>query len=168
MTASAARHAGWVLAAALVCSGCFGYVPAPLDTVPPGDEVRVHLTREGVAAELARVAGEESPSVDGTLVRGDRDQLVLRVPVTVQATGIMTRSLGQDVTIPAARITQLERRQLNRPRTTLAAAGGGALLAAILFSFGQGTPDPEIFPPREPEEFRGPAWAVRIFSIGVP
>ena len=60
MRTSAARRAVWVPAAALICSGCFTYVPAPLTTVPPGDEVRVHLTREGVAADLARVAGEES------------------------------------------------------------------------------------------------------------
>jgi hypothetical protein len=164
-TTSAARHAGWFLAAALVGSGCFSYVPAPLDTVPPGGEVRVHLTRDGVAADLARVAGEESPSVDGTLVRGDRDQLVVRVPVAVQATGILTRSLGQDVTIPATRITQLERRQLNRPRSVLAAAAGGAALAAVLFSFGQGVPDPELPPRQEPDELRSVGWAI---SIGVP
>jgi hypothetical protein len=159
------RRAAAVLAAALVCSGCFTYVPAPLDTVPPGGEVRVHLTREGVAADLARVAGEESPSVDGTLVRGDRDQLVVRVPVAIQATGILTRSLGQDVTIPATRISQLERRQLNRPRTALALVGGGAALVAVLLSFGQGVPDPELPPRREPEEFRGLGWS---FSVGLP
>jgi hypothetical protein len=106
--------------------------------------------------------------VDGTLVRGDRDQVVVRVPVAVQATGILTRSLGQDVTIPAVRISQLERRELNRPRTVLAAAIGGAALATVLFSFGQGVPDPELPPRTEPDELRGGGWAFSLISIVAP
>jgi hypothetical protein len=162
---SGARRAARVLAAALVCSGCFTYVPAALETVPPGDEVRVHLTRDGVAAQLAVASSQPDPSVEGTLVGGDRERLVVRVPVARQTTGILTQSLGQDVTIPANRIAQLERRELNRPRTGLAFAGGIGVLAVMLLSFGQGVPDPELPPRREPEEFRGVGWAL---SIGVP
>jgi hypothetical protein len=160
---SAARRAPWTLAAALVCSGCFSYVPAALGTVPPGGEVRIHLTSEGVAADLASLGGAESRSVDGTLVRGDRDQLVVRVPLALQATGITLRPLGQDVTIPATRISQLERRQLNRPRTVLASVGGGVALVAALLSFGHGVPDADL-PPQAPDD-RGLRWSV---SLGLP
>jgi hypothetical protein len=150
----------------LLCSGCYGYVPAEPGRVTPGEDVRVQLTSLETLPGLASVGREPGESVAGRLVRGDGRELVLRVPVAVQSGAILTRTLGQDVTIPAGRIAQLERRELNRARTGLAFAGGVGALAAILLSFGQGVPDPELPPRREPEEFRG-GWGISLPSIGI-
>ena len=158
----------WIGAAGVLSSGCFSYVPAELGTVPPGQDVRVHLAGEGVAADLAAISNRPSLSLDGTLIGGDSDQLVLRVPVAYQTSSIGTRTLGQDLTIPASSITQLELREFDRSRTWLVVGAGVAALAATLGSFGQGTPNPEI-PPREedPAGFRGAGWWISLLSIPV-
>jgi hypothetical protein len=161
------RGRAWIWAAAFLFAGCFSYVPAEPGTVPPGQDVRVHFTRDAVAADLASISNQGDLMVDGRLVRGDRDQLIVRVPVAMQAAGNVTRTLGQDVTIPASRIAQLERREFNRPRTWLAFGGGVAALVAVILAFGDGVPNPELPPRREPEEFRTAGWVLSLFSVGV-
>jgi hypothetical protein len=146
----------------LLCSGCFTYVPADPGSVAPGEDLRVHLTRQEALPGLANVTGELGQSVDGRLVRGDPDQLVLRVPVGTQPGAILTRTLGQDITIPATRVVQLERRQLSRARTGLALAGGAAGLIVALLSFGEGVPNPELPPRQEPDD-RGIGWAIPVW-----
>ena len=54
-----------------------------------------------------------------------------------------------DLTIPAGRIARLEQRKLDRRRTWLTAGVGGAAVAAILTSFGEGVPNPELPPVEE-------------------
>jgi hypothetical protein len=142
-------------------------VPAEPATVAPGEDLRVHLAREALAADLAGIAGTPSPIVDGRLMRRDANELVLRVPAAMQSTGILTRTLGQDVAIPASRVVMFERRELNRARTGLASVGGAAVLAAVLVSFGVGVPNPEILPKPDPEEFRRVGVTISLFSIGV-
>lgn len=155
--------AGWSV---VWCSGCFSYVPTEPGTIPPGDEVRVHLTREQ-AEILVGVTDQPDVQVHGRLVARDSDQLILRVPVAVQPAAITTRTLGQDVAIPARRIARVERRELNRARTGLAAAGGVAAVAGVLFAYGLGVPNPELPPRREPEEFRRVGWELPLFSLRV-
>lgn len=157
------RRYACLAAVQLVCSGCFGYVPAERGTVPPGERVRVHLTQEGLDDLAAFAPGL---TMDGTLVRADSDQVILRVSVVDQTVGIMTRSLGQDLTIPAGRIARLEQRELDRRRTWLTAAVGTATVAAILTSFGEGVPNPEL-PPVEEDPAGLTAWraAIPLFTI---
>lgn len=147
----------------LLCSGCFGYVPAEHGTVPPGRKVRVHLTQEGLG-DLAEFA--PGLRMDGTLLRADGDQLILRVSVVDQTVGIMTRSLGQDLTIPASRIARLEQRELDRGRTWLTVGAGAAAVAAILTSFGEAIPNPELPPVEEDPAGFGPVGAaIPLFRI---
>lgn len=162
---SLARRFAWVAAVHLLCSGCFAYVATELDTVPPGEDVRVHLTQEGLG-DLA----EFSPGVrmDGTLLRADGDQLVLRVPIADQTVGIMTRTLGQDVTIPSDLIARLERRQFDRTRTWLTAGVGVAGVVSLLMSFGEGIPNPDLPPVEEdPAGFTAARALISRFSISV-
>ncbi|MDE0074022.1 MAG: hypothetical protein OXR82_16115 [Gammaproteobacteria bacterium] len=153
-----------VAAVQVLCSGCFGYVTAERGTVPPGERVRVHLTQEG-PDDLAEFA--PGLTMDGTLVRADSDQLILRVSVVDQTVGIMTRSLGQDLTIPASRIARLEQRELDRRRTWLTAGVGAAVVAAMLTSFGEGVPNPEL-PPVEEDPAGFTAWRAAISLFKIP
>ena len=157
------RKYACVAAVQFLCSGCFGYVTAEPGTVPPGQRVRVHLTQEGLD-DLAEFA--PGLMMDGTLVQADSDQLILRVSVGDQTVGIMTRSLGQDLTIPASRIARLEQRELDRRRTWLTAGVGAAAVAAILTSFGEGVPNPELPPVEEDPAGFGPMRAaISLFRI---
>lgn len=159
------RIRGYACLAAVqfLCSGCFGYVPAERATVPPGERVRVHLTQEGLDDLVEFAPGL---TMDGTLVRADSDQVVLRVSVVDQTVGIMTRSLGQDLTIPAGRIARLEQRELDRRRTWLTAGVGAAAVAAMLTSFGEGVPNPELPPVEEdPAGFTALRAAISLFMI---
>ena len=158
------RHA-WLAAIQLLCPGCFAYVATELDTVPPGEDVRVHLSQEGLG-DLAEFA--PGLRMDGTLLRADGDELILRVRVTDQTVGIMTRSLGQDLTIPASRIARVERRELDRRRTWLTAGIGAAGVAMLLTSFGEGVANPELPPVEEdPAGFTGVRALISLFSISV-
>lgn len=159
------RRYAWLAAVQLLCSGCFGYVTAEPETVPPGHNVRVYLMQEGLG-DLAGFA--PGLRMDGTFLRVDGDQLVLRVPVTDQTVGIMTRSLGQDLSIPTGRIVRLERRELDRRRTWLTAGVGAAAVAAMLTSFGEGVPNPDLPPVEEdPAGLTAFRAAVSLFTIPV-
>ena len=161
--ASRIRGYACLTAVQLLCSGCFGYVPAERGSVPPGERVRVHLTQEGLD-DLAEFA--PGLTMDGTLVRADSDQVILRVSVVDLTVGIMTRSLGQDLTIPAGRIARLEHRELDRRRTWLTAGVGAAAVAAMLTSFGEGVPNPELPPVEEdPAGFTAMRAVISLFMI---
>ena len=123
----------------------------------------MHLTQEGFDDLAAFAPGL---TMDGTLVRADGDQVILRVSVVDQTVGIMTRSLGQDLTIPAGRIARLEQRELDRRRTWLTAGVGAAAVAAMLTSFGEGVPNPELPPVEEdPAGFTALRAAISLFMI---
>lgn len=123
----------------------------------------MHLTQEGLD-DLAEFA--PGLTMDGTLVRADADQVILRVSVVDQTVGIMTRSLGQDLTIPAGRIARLEQRELDRRRTWLTAGVGAAAMAAMLTSFGEGVPNPELPPVEEdPAGFTAMRAVISLFMI---
>jgi hypothetical protein len=85
------------------------------------------------------------------------------VPVGVTVEGAMTRSLGQDVVIPRNQISDFERRQLNRPRTVGAVAGGVAALVAAVFAYGEIVDNPEIPPPNAPDEIRIPLFSFQLW-----
>lgn len=153
----------WVLvpAPALILSGCFSYMPADLASVFPGEEIRLQLVARG-ASDLAAVSGDGGPSVAGMLVGTDTAAIRVRVPVGVVVEGSMTRSLGQEVVIPRSQISDVERRELDRPRTVGVVAGGVAALLAAVFAYGQLNPSPETPRVPQPEEIRVPLFSVPV------
>lgn len=139
-----------LLAAALLLSGCFGYRGMEPGVVPVGEEVRVHLTRQGVA-DLPEIPERSGSVVRGRVTRREGDRLVLRVPVALQQDGLLTRELGREVAIEAGQIERLERRELSRGRTALAVAGGLGAAAMLWASLeggrsegGDGRPEPPV------------------------
>jgi hypothetical protein len=151
-----------ITAAALILSGCFSYIPAELGSVRPGEEIRLQLAAQG-ASDLAAVSGGGGTSVAGMLVGTDAAAIRVRVPVGVMVEGVTTRSLGQEVVIPRSQISAFERRQLNRPRTVGAVAGGVAALVAVLLAYGEIQDNPEISIPNPPDEIRIPLFSVPLW-----
>ena len=135
MTRPAKALGPTALLAALLLSGCFRYVPTPVDVAPPGDDVRLLVTRQG-ANDLAQVTEVEGqvPMVRGTLLEREGANMLLRVPVGQRRDGFHTVSLDQTIRIPVSEILQVERRELDVPKTGFLVAGAIGGSAFIIFS----------------------------------
>jgi hypothetical protein len=155
-----ARH--FLLPAALLLSGCFSYIPAELGSMVPGQEIRLRVTPQG-SSDLAAISGGGGTSVAGMLVGTDAAAIRVRVPVGVMVEGVTTRSLGQEVVIPRSQISSVERRELDRPRTVGAVAGGVAALVALVLAYGEIQDNPEIPPVIVPDEIRIPLLSVPLW-----
>ena len=136
--------------AALAVSACYSYVPVETEVTPPGEEVRVFVTRQG-AAEASEVAPVDGPVPDlrGRVVGHEGTDLLLAVEVASRQVGLRAIGLEQTVRIPMGEILSIERRVLNKPLTAGVlvgvAAAGTALLIGIVDAFG-GPPGPEPDP----------------------
>jgi hypothetical protein len=152
------RSSGRVLqigATILLISGCFSYIPTELTSVPQGQEVRLHLTRQGLAA-LPEIPNQAGLTLTGKLVESGEDRLRVRVPIAIQQDAIVTRTLGQELVIPANAIVQVERRTFNRGRSALVLLGGAVVAAVAYASFRDSGPESPDLPgePGEPEGMR--------------
>lgn len=157
-------------AAALALSmatGCFNYVPTEIGAVPPGESVRLFLTRAGVDA-VNEGGNEEAlstvfePVLSGEFVRRTGDDLFVRVPTVRRQVGFHTAQLGQDLRIPASEVVQIERQELSRARTgLLVGATAAAITGLIVFILNDARqPDP-VIPPFDPVEDR----RRRVFTL---
>ena len=119
---------------ALVLSGCFRYVPADVQSTPPGDGVRVLLTRQG-ADELATVREVEGAvsTLDGEVIGTDGTDLLLQVPVGERQAGFMPTAINQSIRIPLSEILTFERRELDRGATALFVGGTLGLAAVVVY-----------------------------------
>ena len=122
-----------VLALLPVLGGCYTYIAADPRRVTVGEQVRVHLTREGVLG-LPDLTGREGPVLVGAIADGTPDRLSLRVPVVVRRDGFLQNTLGQNVVLPLDQIGRIEIRTLSRSRTGLVALGTAGAAAAVIFT----------------------------------
>ncbi len=150
-----------VVLAAFASTGCFGFAPAQSGAVPPGSQVRVHLTRAGLL-DLPEIPVSTGPTLIGTLRAQDERVTVLFVTRGVVVEGAIQRVIGQEVSVSSAEIIQMEQRQFKSGRTALTVAGGLAVLAILAASV-RGTRAPVELPPGPgPQESRLPV------SVSIP
>jgi hypothetical protein len=136
--------ARFFLLAVPLLAGCFVYVPADPATIPAGEEIRIFVSRVGMAQLPIEVAS------NGTYLNGRfegriADSVRVRVPVATRQVGFMTQDLRQEVRVPAGEVVQFERRELSRGRTALLVAGGvagGAAVVALISGSITGGDDP--------------------------
>lgn len=127
-----------VLRAALILTapflaGCYAHQPVAFDEVEPGLEVRAHLTRDGVSAAEEQL-GRAVTAVDATVLDRDAEQLLLRIdlrPPEPRAAAY-TEGLHQRLALRRDVVVELERRVLDRGRTSALIAGSAAALVAVL------------------------------------
>lgn len=133
-----------LLASMLCLSGCFRYVPTSLEVTPPGEDVRLMVTRAG-AFELGELTEVSTavPVVRGALVRMEEREVLLLVPLENRRVGFHTEELGQTIRVPIGEILSVERREFDRTGTGLLAVGTAAVAAGVIFliieSFGSST-----------------------------
>ena len=150
-----------ITASVLLLTGCFSYVQAPLETVPAGTDIRVYLTRQGLA-ELPETLEPNGPFVEGTLVRRDAERLFVRVPLARRQEGFYATTVGQDVSLRTGEIVQLERRKLDHTGTALLAGGTTAAAVAVIVLIMEAFGDAGGPVNPTPEEFRIPLFSLTV------
>ena len=150
-----------LVVAALPLTGCFRYVPATLETVPVGQDVRLFVTQQGLS-EASAVSPGDQPIVRGTLVSRDATQLFIRVPTAVRQEGFHTAVLGQDVSIPIREIVQVERRQIDPLGTGLLVAGTAAVAGTVIFVIMEAVAGDNGDPGDGVEESRVPLFSIPL------
>lgn len=159
------------LAAALVlatATGCFNYVPAEIGAVPPGESVRLFLTRAGVDA-INQAGNEEAlstvfePVLSGEFVRRTDADLFVRIPTVRRQVGFHSAQLGQDIRVPAGEIVQIERQELSRAKTGLLVGGTAAAITGLIVFILNDARQPEtVAPPIDPVEDRRRVFTLRF------
>lgn len=134
-------------AAVLACTialaantACYAYQPSTTATPTPQSRVRVRLTPEGTR-ELARYLGPRVETVDGTFTGTAPDgAMTVAVDWVQLSTGARQAWNGEGtVTIPAAYVTGVQQRTLQRGPTIFAAlALAGALVAISAIALNTG------------------------------
>ncbi len=150
------------LVACTVLTGCYEFVEAPGTRLPPGEGVRVYLTRAGADVERLEAAGipiQSGLALDGTIASWDDERLLLRVPTATRQVGAYQSRISLEVPVIASDIVRVEHRQLNRFRTALAAAGtlgAAAMMVAAIMSDAQSPEPPFPGDPGDGDEARLP------------
>jgi hypothetical protein len=121
-------------------SGCHVYIPTELQAVPPGQEVRLYLTRAAVASLPEEVPVNEALFLGGRLESQAGDSVVLGIRMGRPVPGLVGQDLRQMVRVGTGQIVDVRRRELSKPRTALA-VGGGALAAGLIIGLIFGAED---------------------------
>ena len=117
------------LATLVAAGGCYRFAPA--GDVPPGAHVRVALTDSGATA-LAPSVGSSVTAVEGSVLRRGGDTLVVRADRLLTTAGVDVQWAGGDLRIAGPWRQGVDRRRLDRGRTTALVAGSVALSAAFV------------------------------------
>lgn len=145
-------RAGLATIIVLGLSGCFKYIPTQLEAAPPGEEVRLLMTRQG-GVELSQVTGIDlsSPVIRGEVSGRDETELLLNVPVGRRREGFHTMQLNQTIRVPFEEIVRVDRREFSAVNTGLLVVGSAAasavLVQVIINTFGEAEVDNPIDPP---------------------
>lgn len=124
-----------------VSSGCYSYVPARMESIEPGQAVRVRLSPEE-AERLVEVRRTDTRVMDGVVIRFSDDELLVDTPVGRLDPMAGSSPLNQRVNVPAGEIRDIELRELDRLKTGAALGGVGLVVgvgiaAAIKGGFGE-------------------------------
>jgi hypothetical protein len=124
-----------VLALSCLCSAaaCYSYAPVRTETVGPGEDVRVTITR--AAAERREAAlPQKGTRLEGTVVRTDPGSLWLSVTTSTRQSGFQFEEMAQTVQFDWGETLEVERKTLHRGRTYLAVGGAVAAVTAIAWT----------------------------------
>jgi hypothetical protein len=155
------RRAIALLCSAALLSGCFTYVPTPLNSIPVGQEVHVHLSPRA-QVELSQSGRRVEESVRGTLAERRDNQILLKVPIATEQEGFFRSDIEQDLSVAETDIVGIELRQFSGSKTALlvgGAVGAGALIVLGIVAAsgaGSGPPGPGI------EDIRIPLFSVPV------
>ena len=120
-------------------------MPEDLTVVPPGEHLRLLVTRAG-SQEVARImdSNELRPTVRGQFMGREDRSLLIQVPVSRDPEGIR-QNINQVVRIPEGEVLTVDRREFDRGKSALlvgGAVGVGVFLLTQIFDVFNDSSDP--------------------------
>lgn len=139
----------------LIGLGCYTYVPATVESIPLGAEVRGIVSTEAQLA-LRDSLGLELSALNGRLVERDQDRLLF----TVRSTdgGAAGSPLYQRVALAPRDVLRVDIKKLHRARTLALVAVGTAVVTLIALEGLGGNPGDPSNGGGGPPEHRMPVW----------
>lgn len=137
-----------LLAAGLVAAqGCYSYVPARLESIEPGQAVRLRLSADE-AERLAEIRLTDLRTMDAVVVEQGGDRMLVETTVGRLDPMQGTRPLTQRVDVPLGGILEVEARQRDNLKTgafvgSIGVAVGLGIAVALKGGFGQGSGEGE-------------------------
>lgn len=144
-----------LVAAVLATQGCYSYVPTRLESIQPGESVRLRLSPEE-AERLEAIRLTDVRLMDAVFLRSDPDEVLVETTVGRLDPQRGTRPLVQRVNIALGQIIEVESRQRDNLKTGAAVGAVGigvgiGIAAALKGGFGGNS-----------NEGEGPAEAPRL------
>lgn len=144
------RRAFATLSLALLCAGCFTYVPALPEGLREGMNTQIQLSLDGTR-DVTGVLGSNVRLVRGIVQEGSADSVVLRVTDLQLLDGQVTTSNGTVISLARQQMADVRRRVHSPGRTATAV---GLAIGAIVVVYvsarprgGQGVIEPPPPPP---------------------
>jgi hypothetical protein len=122
----------------LAASAGFEYVPIAGDAIPPAQDVRVYLSRRGMA-DLPEDLPTGRSFVLGQWAGTSADSVMLRVPVLRRIEDPSAPDIRQNLFVARADVLDVRRRRFSPRRTALAiggAVGAGAIILTVVMKAG--------------------------------
>src|SRR5690606_34336234 len=138
-------------------TGCYTYAPIPVESAPPGVQVRARLSPVETV-RIQEALGTDRRVFDGALLDVDEDSLLLQVPVPAPAAAGPRRPLFRELTVPRGEVIEIEFRRLDRTKTGAFIVAGVTAAAIIVVRQFRGTGGKSDIPPPSggPAELVGP------------
>ncbi len=137
-----------LLAAGLAAAqGCYSYVPTRLESIEPGQAVRLRLSADE-AERLAEIRLTDLRTMDAVVVEQGGDRMLVETTVGRLDPMQGTRPLTQRVDVPLGGILEVEARQRDNVKTgafvgSIGVAVGVGIAAALRGGFGQNSGEGE-------------------------
>ncbi len=155
-----------LLAAGLaLASGCYSYAPVRVDSLTPGQTVRVRLTPEE-AMRLEEMRRTDNRLMEGTYLETSGLQMTVNTQVSRTDPMAGTRALIQTIDVPLSQVVEVEERSFDRVKTGAVVAGLAAgLVWAIIEATGDAVAPGTNPPPPPPPESRIPSFSLFRFAL---
>jgi hypothetical protein len=150
-------------------SACFTYVPVPMTSVAPKNEVRVRITNDA-GARLVRSLGVYTTQLEGEF-ETHGDSVSVTVPISREYRGVALEVSNQSLYLGRSEVVEVRQRRFSRSRTILTSAGvvvGFAALVKSIQEIADPNSDKEEPPPPPPVGTRIPLRPITLFRIPLP
>ncbi len=149
---------------------CYSYVPAELDGVIPGEEVRLTVTREA-AERLQPALATSDRTLEGEVVRTEPGSLWLNVTTSRRQSGFQFERMGQTVHFDSGEFLDIELKTLHKHRTYAAVGTAAVAVAAIAWAaLGGDAGGKKVHPPGDGVGDDLSPWRIPLLRVpfGIP